>query len=187
MAQKKKFESPVAKKIYDNDDGFMSDCDPPSSEETKKPRKIVLEATKKSRKKRVLSPAAEDSVPKRKRKNQEDDDSSDDDSIDDYQSLLGANDDGNNVGVDELKPTFTDPKFPPDDPMVPLLLSDVEGNQQTVPASLNRYLAPFQKEGVEFMYNCLARKSGVILGDEMVRIQFLTSQANPTSFATSCF
>jgi hypothetical protein len=31
-------------------------------------------------------------------------------------------------------------------------------------------LAPFQKEGVQFMFKCLAKRSGVILGDEMVSI-----------------
>ena len=190
MAQKKKLESPVGKKAYDDDDdGFLSDCDPPSPEETKKRRKKVSEETKKYKKKRESSPTAEDSVAKRKKESKAEDNSSDDDDNSDngYQSILGANDDGNNVGIDELHPTFTDPKFPPDDPMVPLLLSDAEGNQQAVPASLNRYLAPFQKEGVEFMYNCLTRKSGVILGDEMVRIQFQTAEANSTSFVLSCF
>lgn len=39
----------------------------------------------------------------------------------------------------------------------------------SVPASLSRYLAPYQKEGIRFMHKCLTAKSGTIMGDEMVR------------------
>ncbi|OEU22565.1 SNF2_N-domain-containing protein, partial [Fragilariopsis cylindrus CCMP1102] len=54
--------------------------------------------------------------------------------------------------------------------MEPLLLTidqTEEGQVLQVPASLNRYLIPFQKEGIKFLYECLSRKSGAILGDEM--------------------
>eukprot|EP00536_Pseudo-nitzschia_multiseries_P001184 jgi/Psemu1/180418/e_gw1.14.87.1 len=70
--------------------------------------------------------------------------------------------------IDDLHPEFKDPKFGPYEPMQPLVLSgDQSEITVQVPASLNRYLVPFQKEGIRFMYDCLARKSGVILGDEM--------------------
>jgi hypothetical protein len=95
----------------------------------------------------------------------------------------------NNNNDEDLKPTLTNPKFGPDE-LVPFYLT--RGNQednndgddagekdnnekkhsaekQSIPASLNRYLAPFQREGVKFMYKVLTGGSGVILGDEMVR------------------
>ncbi|MGK3750051.1 MAG: hypothetical protein ACI8RD_002349 [Bacillariaceae sp.] len=76
------------------------------------------------------------------------------------------------IGLEDLHPDFDDPKFGPYE-MEPLLLTTdqtEEGQVLQVPASLNRYLIPFQKEGVKFLYECLSRKSGAILGDEMVRI-----------------
>ena len=97
---------------------------------------------------------------------------------------------GYNQSDEDLKPTLADPKFGPDE-LVPLYLTrgkkdddessgddDEDGDeddrklpadQQYVPASLNRYLAPFQREGVQFMYKVLTGGRGVIMGDEMVR------------------
>mmetsp|Transcript_44634 Transcript_44634/g.108243 ORF Transcript_44634/g.108243 Transcript_44634/m.108243 type:complete len:1809 (+) Transcript_44634:144-5570(+) len=88
----------------------------------------------------------------------------------------------------DLKPTLTDPKFGPDE-LVPLYLTrgrkddnessgddhkdddeddrKLAADQQFVPASFNRYLAPFQREGVKFMYKVLTSGRGVIMGDEM--------------------
>lgn len=36
-----------------------------------------------------------------------------------------------------------------------------------VPASINRYLPYYQRIGIEFLFNCIARKKGVILGGDM--------------------
>ncbi len=68
--------------------------------------------------------------------------------------------------VDELKeelhPTLTDPKFGPFD-LEPLVLehkSTKQGHQ--VPKALNRYLAPFQQDGVKFIYKCLMDNMGCV-------------------------
>eukprot|EP00934_Nitzschia_sp_Nitz4_P000067 Nitzschia sp. Nitz4//scaffold38_size140716//41140//46477//NITZ4_003135-RA/size140716-augustus-gene-0.121-mRNA-1//1//CDS//3329550042//67//frame0 len=64
-----------------------------------------------------------------------------------------------------LHPTLQSPKFGPYD-LEPIHLQNGSQEHQ-VPASLSRYLAPFQVEGVKFMYNCLTRGTGSILGDDM--------------------
>jgi hypothetical protein len=69
-----------------------------------------------------------------------------------------------------LKPELEYPFFGPF-AMEPLVLEGDNGQRNEVPASLNRYLADFQKEGVQFLYKCLTAKTGAILGDEMVRIK----------------
>jgi len=135
--------------IVDDDDGFMSDCEPSpaasnkrSREEDKKPPKTQKKKTK-SKKENEVCVSSED---------------------DDERFAMDSGD-----ALDDLHPNFENPKFGPYEPMGPLILSNNQnGDVIQVPASLNRYLAPFQKEGIRFMYECLARNSGVILGDEMV-------------------
>lgn len=140
--------------IEDEDDGFMSDCDPLPSPSSKKAAK-GNGASRHERK----GPIA-------KRKSKE--------AGKGYFEPEPVFDDGGIRYEDrggsptDLHPHFENPKFGPYEPMEPLAL----GPSVQVPASLNRYLAPFQKEGIRFMYDCLARKSGVILGDEMVRLFF---------------
>jgi hypothetical protein len=143
----------------DDSDGFMSDCDPPMNSE-EKPKQPSP-----SRNKRKQSPTMESSKNKRTKGRYD----SDNDDDDDFRVLLADDDLGNdNDDLETLKPTLPNPKFGPYEPMEPLILGEHNGRQVSVPASLNRYLAPFQKQGVEFMYKCLYRRSGVILGDEMV-------------------
>jgi hypothetical protein len=61
-----------------------------------------------------------------------------------------------------LHPNLDDPKFGPC-ALEPLVLKATNSQQQhQVPAALNRYLAPFQQEGVKFMYNCLMNNMGCV-------------------------
>lgn len=61
------------------------------------------------------------------------------------------------------KPFFAEPKFGPSS-FEPLELG--QGSMHKVPASIARYLADFQKNGVRFMYEkAIVKKRGVILGD----------------------
>jgi hypothetical protein len=72
------------------------------------------------------------------------------------------------------KPQFDQPKFGPYDPPVPFILRSNNDNNNNndddssyeVPASINRYLPNYQREGIEFMYKCgIATNVGAILGD----------------------
>ena len=141
--------------IDDDDDGFMSDCDPLPSPSTKKAAK----GNGVSRHGRKGPIAKRKSKETGKGQHFEPEPVFDDGGIR-YEDRGGS--------PSDLHPHFENPKFGPYEPMEPLAL----GPSVQVPASLNRYLAPFQKEGIRFMYDCLARKSGVILGDEMVRLFF---------------
>ena len=166
----------VAPSYQDDDDGFMSDCDPVSepiyegpknktiTSRYKKDRLSRGENDCKSRKQRANSEQQQERLSD---SNDEEDEDGDDSSNDDYDKAQQRK---NITGLlDDLHPVFKNPKFGPYEPMEPLLLSKDQSELIVqVPASLSRYLAPFQKEGVRFMYDCLVRKSGVILGDEMV-------------------
>ena len=152
------------------DDGFMSDCDPLPATSTG--RSVKEDTTSRSRKERA-SPGEKDKTLRKKRRKRAS-------SEENNKRLLSFdNDDGQyeedrGGTLDDLHPNFKNPKFGPYEPMEPLLLpNDQNETLLQVPASLNRFLAPFQKEGVRFMYKCLARRSGVILGDEMVSVFFL--------------
>jgi hypothetical protein len=72
-----------------------------------------------------------------------------------------------------LKPEFSEPRFGPFD-LEPLVLKRKTSRgisiERQVPASINRYLLPYQREGVSFLFNALSARKGAILGDEMVRI-----------------
>lgn len=91
----------------------------------------------------------------------------------------------------DLKPTFLNPKLGPPSDLVPFVLSkewkpgdpitnQVSGeddgrygksngddNVDKVPASINRYLAPYQRQGVQFMYKSVVHGKGCVLGDDM--------------------
>jgi len=67
---------------------------------------------------------------------------------------------------DFVHPEIEDPFFGPFE-FKPLKLGKGTKSAASVPASLSRYLAPYQKEGIQFMHKCLAAKSGTIMGDEM--------------------
>lgn len=68
----------------------------------------------------------------------------------------------------EPYPEFDDPKFfsPEAGPLELLPLDDC-GEFAEVPTSINQYLAGYQREGVSFMFQCLASGRGSILGDDM--------------------
>jgi hypothetical protein len=159
--------------VDDDDDGFMSDCDPLPAPSTG--RSAKEDTTSRSKNERTSPGDKNKTLRKKRRKRATSKENND--------RLLAFDNDDNDDGqyekdcgdtLDDLHPNFKNPKFGPYEPMESLLLSnDQNETLLQVPDSLNRYLVPFQKEGVRFMYKCLARKSGVILGDEMVRVFFL--------------
>jgi SNF2 family DNA or RNA helicase len=67
-----------------------------------------------------------------------------------------------------LHPIMDEPKFGPY-ALEPLILQGPNSKQRhEVPAALTRYLAPFQQEGIQFLYTCLtSNKTGAVLGDDM--------------------
>jgi hypothetical protein len=93
-----------------------------------------------------------------------------------YSSGLGNNDEGTRqlLRLDDetlaktLHPEQADPRFGPF-ALESLVLTDDDGNSghddHQVPAALNRYLLPYQREGIQFMHQALIDKRGVILGD----------------------
>ncbi|KAL3916299.1 MAG: hypothetical protein SGILL_005239, partial [Bacillariaceae sp.] len=148
----------------DSDDGFMSDCDPPvKSPEPEKPK-----AKRKRDRSRSDQSSKKPKTKKRKKKSRRDSSDDEADDVDVSRSLdyNGFDDNMDEDAVNDLHPIFEDPKFGPFE-LEPLVLADKDDKKVAVPASLSRYLAPFQREGIEFMYKVLAGKSGVILGDDM--------------------
>lgn len=91
----------------------------------------------------------------------------------------------------ELKPDFANPKLGPPGPLVPFILSKtwavgdevavpqpppageivdssvVSDDHDQIPASINRYLQNYQREGVQFVYSSVANGKGCVLGDDM--------------------
>ena len=72
----------------------------------------------------------------------------------------------------KLIPEFSNPKWPVAE-FEPLKLqrphNDEDGKLgcDFVPASINRYLAEYQRQGVQFMHSVITQNKGVILGDDM--------------------
>ncbi|CAB9509245.1 CHD3-type chromatin-remodeling factor [Seminavis robusta] len=68
----------------------------------------------------------------------------------------------------EQYPTLGNPYFGPFD-NVPLKLVNKQDarSDHKVPAALARYLPPFQREGIQFLYNAVVNNYGAILGDDM--------------------
>jgi SNF2 family DNA or RNA helicase len=64
----------------------------------------------------------------------------------------------------EAKPNFNESSRPPESG--PFVLDEAEGIQ--VPAPVNRYLRPYQQEGVQFLWEKYKADGGGILGDDMV-------------------
>ena len=144
--------------VDDDDDGFMSDCDPLPASSTGK----LVKENNASRCRKDNS--SEDDTKRSRKKERRDRGQYERDHFADSHF-----DKDRGGSLDDLHPNFENPKFGPYEPMEPLVLSNSqEESPVQVPASLNRYIAPFQKKGIQFMYDCLARNSGVILGDEMV-------------------
>lgn len=51
----------------------------------------------------------------------------------------------------------------------PHKLSNIPGDTAQVPAPINKFLRPYQREGAEFLYGQFKKGIGGILGDDMVR------------------
>ena len=71
-----------------------------------------------------------------------------------------------------LIPHFAQPKLGAPSALEPLVLprgDNADDNDvHQVPASINRYLKPYQREGVAFLYSCVVlRGTGGVLGDDM--------------------
>lgn len=66
----------------------------------------------------------------------------------------------------------------------PHKLSNVPGDTAQVPAPINKFLRPYQREGAEFLYGQFKKGIGGILGDDMVRpfgTLFVVSHADAPS------
>jgi hypothetical protein len=66
----------------------------------------------------------------------------------------------------DYKPTLANPHFGPF-PLEPLALVNREtgDSHNQVPAALSRYLPPFQREGIQFLYDAVSEGRGAILGE----------------------
>ena len=82
--------------------------------------------------------------------------------------------------TNQLKPNFANPVLGPPGPLEPLVLTS--GDEDTkptaqelengvvkhqVPASINRYLQDYQRQGIQFMYSSVMQGKGCVLGDDM--------------------
>ena len=82
--------------------------------------------------------------------------------------------------TNQLKPNFANPVLGPPGPLEPLVLTS--GDEDTkptaqelengvvkhqVPASINRYLQDYQRQGIQFMYSSVIQGKGCVLGDDM--------------------
>lgn len=67
----------------------------------------------------------------------------------------------------QLKPIFENPKWLGE--CVPFALTHANdgGDQDHVPAAINRYLKDYQQEGVQFLHSIVVRGLGAVLGDDM--------------------
>lgn len=92
----------------------------------------------------------------------------------------------------KLHPELDHPFFGPFE-LEPFVIGSRTESSHSVPASLSRYLAPYQKEGIQFMHKCLTSNQGTIMGDEMVRwtkrswaiVVIFASSINVLSIATN--
>ena len=167
-------QSNTKSKVGDDDDSLWDDdCEPVKTTTSKR----VESSTNKKRKTSHSSVKRKSDASRTKSRNYKSQENNDryESDVDSPSSggedvLLQDTDTGIGIGLESFKPEFETPKFGPYE-MEPLLLTNdnLNGQHHQVPASLNRYLLPFQKDGVRFLYECLSRKSGAILGDEMVR------------------
>ena len=83
-----------------------------------------------------------------------------------------SNEDSDNeieILEEQLKPVFENPKLGPSGELVPLILSSKEKDEEiySVPASINRYLQEYQREGISFLFSRVRQMNGAILGDDM--------------------
>eukprot|EP00980_Cylindrotheca_fusiformis_P005899 scaffold1242_cov123-Cylindrotheca_fusiformis.AAC.8 len=87
-----------------------------------------------------------------------------DDDSNDTKQMLKTNDEEGLTST--LHPEIDYPFFGPFEPK-PFVLGEGSGTTHSIPASLSRYLAPYQKAGINFMHKCLTSNQGTIMGDEM--------------------
>ena len=77
----------------------------------------------------------------------------------------------------QLKPNFANPALGPPGPLEPFVLFKGDGDtkptaeelesgvvKHQVPASINRYLQDYQREGIQFMYSSVSEGKGCVLG-----------------------
>jgi hypothetical protein len=105
--------------------------------------------------------ASLESAPRHRKSREQDDDSS--------ASDIDSDSDIDCEQDDVLIPSFRDPKMGPPSALEPMELprAKEQNTVHVIPASINRYLRGYQQQGVTFMYSCIMRKSGGILGDDM--------------------
>jgi hypothetical protein len=68
--------------------------------------------------------------------------------------------------LEHIYPEIENPRLGPPGPLIPLELSGTKETESVyfVPPAINRYLADFQREGVQFLYSRLSMGMGAILG-----------------------
>lgn len=82
--------------------------------------------------------------------------------------------------TNQLKPNFANPVLGPPGPLEPLALTNGDDDtkptaqelengvvKHQVPASINRYLQDYQRQGIQFMYSSVIQGKGCVLGDDM--------------------
>lgn len=86
-----------------------------------------------------------------------------------YQQGYESDDDSasEKYSASTLHPHFEAPYFGPFDNEPMLLIDERNELQYEMPLSINRYLPNYQQEGIEFMFDRLAKGCGAILGDDM--------------------
>jgi len=73
--------------------------------------------------------------------------------------------------LEHIYPEIDNPRLGPPGPLIPLELSGTKETESVyfVPPSINRYLADFQREGVQFLYSRLSMGMGAILGKSAMK------------------
>lgn len=141
--------------LWDDSENEGPNEEEKEEEEDKKKKKAIRKKTsevKKGAKQRSSLGSASDRYA----------DESDDDFDDEFENTLIPTFD-----------TFDNPEGGPPSAMEPLKLlrGDSADDFHEVPASINRYLKPYQREGVAFLYSCVVvRGTGAVLGDVSTRV-----------------
>ena len=98
-----------------------------------------------------------------------------------------------------LKPNFDTPKLGPPGPLVPFKLvkdgtdekptnAELKNGIETheVPASMNRYLKDYQREGIQFMYSSVIEGKGCVLGGKNIHLIFIMGQMESYQCLSHC-
>jgi len=79
-----------------------------------------------------------------------------------------SNDEEYSISEHDLKPNIENPKLGPPSSLEPLILQKENHDViYSVPASINRYLPEYQREGIIFLFRHIIQNRGAILGDDM--------------------